>query len=238
MSSATFLAHSTHFHVCLILSPSLLLSLAHEASVAFPHDAHSAVGKCPPFGSFYVFSAHAATKMVPVSVILSPPCSLPPAPSPIPNVPCSCLLSLLHIWFTDSGVNQKTCHGLMGAKLSLSKWLLLKRFLHHRAYLNWRVWWAVVGFWRAHRGLSIPVTYEEVRAVLGSSVYCSLEGLGGRLFSSCPWAGQGRRKSPPLSSILCVRTGNWVKWSPKQGHGGVLLSESLPAKPWEISLSD
>lgn len=34
--------------------------------------------KCPSFCSFYTFLAHSETNMVPVSAILSPPCSLPP----------------------------------------------------------------------------------------------------------------------------------------------------------------
>lgn len=72
-------------------------------------------GKCPPFGSFYPFLAHSATKMVPVSVILSLPCSLPP-----PNVLNSRLLSLLHIWFSDSGISKNNLPQMNGSKAEKS----------------------------------------------------------------------------------------------------------------------
>lgn len=202
---------------------SCLLNLASQSSLFSPW-CSLCCGKCPPFGSFYPFLAHSAIKMVPVSAILSPPCSLPPS-----NVLNSCLLSLLHVWFSDSGINKKICHGWMGAKLrNLSKGLLLKCCLLHHTYLIWRVWRVLVRFWRAHGCLGSLVTWwgRQEAKVLGCAVYCSLEGLSWRLFSCCPWAGK-EEGSPLLCFQPCViRTGNWVKWSLKQGCGWVLLNVS------------
>lgn len=158
--------------------------------------------------------------MASVSAILSPSCFLP-----LSKGLNSCLLSLLHIHFSDSVSNKKTCHTWKGAKLrSLSKWLLLKHCLMPILPGGCDEPW--VRFQMAHGGLGSPVTQwgSQEAKVLGSAVCCSLEGLSRRLFSHCPSAGQGRG-SPLLHCHPCViRTGKWVKWSFEKGHEAYSVS--------------
>lgn len=172
--------------------------------------------------------------MAPVSAILSLSCFLPPSLPPplLSSLPPlkglnSCLLSLLHIQFSDSGSNKKTCYTWMGTELrSLSKWLLLKHCIMPVSSRGYDEPW--VRFQLTHGGLGTPVTQwgSQETKVLGSAVCCSPEGLSRRLCSHCPLDGQGRG-NPLLHCHSCViRTGNWVKWSLEKGHGWVLLSIS------------
>lgn len=180
---------------------------------------------CGQFYSFhFIFLAHSLIKMVPVSDILSPPCSLSS-----PNVLNSCLLSQLHIWFSDSCINKKPATDESKADMSQNDCFQNSLHLCHLEGVTSLKVWAVQGL-------------DEEARKQRLSVCCSL----GRLRGDCSLrsAGWARKKEVPSSVSNPVLSEQGIEWngglnrdmaeSYQWAHG--LLN--LLARPWGVSHFD